>query len=207
MRDEKRAERQKTIEAAAYALLAEHGYDGISMLKIAKRAKASNETLYRWYGDKKGLFQALVRRNAEVISLEVEALERGEHKPDEILEALGPKLLKMLLSEQAIALNRAAAADPTGELGRELAAAGRETVVPLIIDIFEKLLAARKLETSKADRFTDLYIRLLVGDLQVRMVTGALTAFSEADCLARSKEALADLDCLLASATSASKKQ
>ena len=51
------------IEQAAYELIDEFGYDGISMLKIAKRAKASNETLYKWYGDKKGLFSALVETN------------------------------------------------------------------------------------------------------------------------------------------------
>ncbi len=40
------------------------GYAGASMLAIARQAKASNETLYNWYGDKNGLFRALVVRNA-----------------------------------------------------------------------------------------------------------------------------------------------
>ena len=65
MKEENRLKRQGEIEQAAYALLREDGYGNISMLKVAKRAKASNETLYRWYGDKLGLFGALVAKNAE----------------------------------------------------------------------------------------------------------------------------------------------
>ena len=61
MKKEKKVQRQSEIETAAYALLDEFGYGGISMLKIAKRAKASNETIYRWYGDKLGLFKSLVK--------------------------------------------------------------------------------------------------------------------------------------------------
>ena len=51
MRDDTKMKKQRQIEQAAYDLLEQQGYDGISMLKIARRAKASNETLYRCYGD------------------------------------------------------------------------------------------------------------------------------------------------------------
>ena len=61
MRSEKKQARHEAITKAAYAQLAKNGYDGTSMLSIAKAAKASNETLYRWYGDKQGLFAAMVR--------------------------------------------------------------------------------------------------------------------------------------------------
>ena len=66
MRDAARAERRAEIERAAYALLEENGYAGMSMLGVAKRARASNETLYRWYGNKQGLIKAMVARNAAI---------------------------------------------------------------------------------------------------------------------------------------------
>ena len=64
MTDTQRSQREVAIHAAAYDLLARHGYGGTSMLRVAQAAKASNETLYRWYGDKDGLFTAMVRANA-----------------------------------------------------------------------------------------------------------------------------------------------
>ena len=65
MREDNKAQRREQIEMAAYALLAEKGFQNMSMLAVSKAAKASNETLYRWYGDKTGLFKALIATNAE----------------------------------------------------------------------------------------------------------------------------------------------
>lgn len=39
----------------------------------ARQARASNETLYSWYGDKQGLFKALVTRNAAKVKALLEA--------------------------------------------------------------------------------------------------------------------------------------
>ena len=52
----KRDIREEEIEAAAYRLLEERGFAGTGMQAIAQAAHASNETLYRWYGDKTGLY-------------------------------------------------------------------------------------------------------------------------------------------------------
>jgi len=125
MREEARTERQAQIERAAYRLLRERGYGGTSMLAIAREARASNETLYRWYGDKNGLFKTMVEANArETREALQRAIEAGDD-PLECLENVAPVLLSMLLGERAIALNRAAAADESGELGAAIAAGGK----------------------------------------------------------------------------------
>lgn len=135
MRDDAKRARQAEIAEAAYALVGEKGFGGTSMLAVAKRAKASNETLYRWYGDKIGLFTALIEDNAAgVQDLLEDALSKGSD-PIETLAALGPRLFELLTSDRAIALNRAAAADGTGELGAALTRAGREKVMPLIAQV------------------------------------------------------------------------
>ncbi|MCP5076387.1 MAG: TetR/AcrR family transcriptional regulator [Rhodobacteraceae bacterium] len=168
MKDETRSIRQNQIEKAAYELLAEKGYGGTSMLSIAKRARCSNETLYNWYGDKLGLFRTLVSRNAEVAKQVLEKALSEDESPLETLRKFGPILLTILLGEKAISLNRAAAADPTGELGAALSEAGRETVLPLLSQVF---LSARSQNLVKFDNLADtveLYLGLLIGDLQIR---------------------------------------
>ena len=60
MRADTRARRQAQIEEVAYRLLQIRGYAATSMLAVAREASASNETLYRWYGDKNGLFTSMV---------------------------------------------------------------------------------------------------------------------------------------------------
>ena len=114
MREDARRKRAAEIEAAAYAVLEKKGYDGLSMLAVAKAAKASNETLYRWYGDKLGLFAALIDGNTQVVR---DALGGDDgDTPLEDLARVGPKLLTMLLGPRAVALNRAAAVDGSGSV-------------------------------------------------------------------------------------------
>lgn len=173
MREDNRALRREQIEAAAYALLAEKGFQNMSMLAVSKAAKASNETLYRWYGDKIGLFKALIATNAERVSVRLRAAFDKSSQLDRTLAEIGPVLLSMLLGDRAVALNRAAAADASGVLGEALAEEGRGKVFPLMVDLFGKLVARGKLTGNPAE-LAALYIDLLVGDLQIRRATGAL---------------------------------
>jgi AcrR family transcriptional regulator len=190
MREETRRQRQEQIEQAAYAVLEEKGYGGTSMLAIARRARASNETLYNWYGDKQGLFRALVTRNAaEVKELLSAELESGGD-PLETLDLLGPKLLALLTGVRAIALNRAAAADTSGELGAAISQNGRETVLPMIAAVLEKARAGGQLHFETTEEATELYLNLLVGDLQIRRAIGRAPVPTAADCNARAKRAL-----------------
>jgi AcrR family transcriptional regulator len=171
VRDERRSIRQQEIEAAAYAVLEEKGYAGASMLAIASRARASNETLYAWYGDKQGLFKALVTRNAAEVKVLLEA-ELGAHDPMATLGLLGPRLLALLTGPRAVALNRAAAADPSGELGAAISQAGRETVLPLIEAVLERARRRGRLDFERPADVAGLYLDLLIGDLQIRRVIG-----------------------------------
>ncbi|WP_137702485.1 TetR/AcrR family transcriptional regulator [Marimonas lutisalis] len=190
MRSEARAARAKEIEAAAYRVLDAKGYEGLSMQAVAKDAKASNETLYRWYGDKTGLFEALIAGNTALVRAALEEAQEGA--PLEVLARVGPVLLNMLLGPRAVALNRAAAADASGTLGRALGKAGRETVAPWIAGVMQRardegILRGEPMEMAEA------WFALLIGDLQVRRVTGAM-APPDAEVVAeRAAQALARL--------------
>jgi AcrR family transcriptional regulator len=189
MRDETKAKKQEQIEQAAYALLEQYGYEGISMLKIAKQAKASNETLYRWYGDKKGLFYALVESNARHVKAFLQNKVGDQGPALETLDELGPILLDLLLGDRAVALNKAAAGDPSGELGKALAKSGRDEIVPLIAKTFDRLCVEEISPPAEPAKMTELYLRLLLGDLQVRRVTGAISKPSKTEIEKRSREA------------------
>ena len=189
MRDEKKAERAGEIEAAAYAVLEKKGYEGLSMLAVARAAKASNETLYRWYGDKLGLFEALIARNTQIVT---KALETGGAAgPEEELRRLGAVLLEMLLGPRAVALNRAAAADASGSLGRALGRMGRETVAPRVAAVMARAIAAGRLGGGTPEEMAEAWFGLLIGDMQIRRVTGALEAPDAAALEARAERALA----------------
>jgi len=197
LREEKRSLRQQQIEAAAYEVLEAKGYGGTSMQGIAKQARASNETLYSWYGDKQGLFRALVTRNAEEVKSHLEAELETDHDALSILGTLGPKLLDLLTGDRAVALNRAAAADSSGELGMTLSKAGREAVFPLLEQVLLRARQDGQLRFNASEEAVGLYLDLLIGDQQIRRVVGRLPAPTEDFCEARSQRAVSLLCQLL----------
>lgn len=188
MRTDKKRLRHQAITEAAYALLAQKGYDGTSMLSIAKAAKASNETLYRWYGSKQGLFETMVRDNAEDAKMLLETALDKQDDPFQTLANLAPLLLAMLLGERAILLNRAAAADPSGELGAAISAGGRDAIQPMIASLMSALKGASHTDVKT---LVDWFISLLVGDQQVKRAIGVLPEPTPAQINERSAMALA----------------
>jgi len=197
VREEKRSIRQQQIEDAAYEVLEAKGYGGTSMLGIAKQARASNETLYNWYGDKQGLFQALVTRNAAEVKGHLEAELKTDNDAQSILATLGPKLLDLLTGDRAVALNRAAAADSSGELGVTLSKAGRESVFPLLERVFLRARTEGQLSFEETGEAVALYLDLLIGDLQIRRVIGRQPRPSKAVRAERAARALRHLRQLL----------
>ena len=190
MREEKRSQRKKQIETAAYEVLEAKGYGGTSMLGIAKQARASNETLYNWYGDKQGLFQALVTRNAEEVKGHLEAELETETMPCRFWEHWVQNCLNLLTGDRAVALNRAAAADSSGELGATLSKAGREAVFPLLEQVLLRARHEGQLTFEHSGEAVGLYLDLLIGDQQIRRVIGRLPSPSKAFCEERSKRAV-----------------
>jgi len=197
MREYNRLRRQAQIEQAAYDLLDQHGYSGTSMQGIARKAQASNETLYKWYGDKKGLFIALVERNTTDVKAYLETELSSGHTTFAVLENLGPKLLSLVLGNRAVALNRAAVADPSGDLSDAISRAGREVVMPLLVKVFENGRKHKDLECADPEEAAGLYINLLVGDLQIRRVIGRFPEPTDEFCAQRTGKALSFLKKLL----------
>ena len=73
---------QRRLKEAATAEFAERGPDGTTMARIAERAGINKERLYKYFGDKQALFDA-------VLSDELRKLSESIERPDGGLEAIG----------------------------------------------------------------------------------------------------------------------
>lgn len=191
-----REDRQEAIAAAAYTLLERQGFQATTMQAIAREARASMETFYRWYGDRTGLFRALISRNSDEVARALDGL--GAVPPAERLARTGEALLTMLLGDRAVALNRAAAADASGTLGEALAAGGREALLPRLQAVMQAALDAGQFTGTDAAALTDLWLTLLIGDLQIRRITHAMPGLTAEAIAARSAWAIATLSSLYA---------
>jgi AcrR family transcriptional regulator len=168
------AAHREVILDAVVELLAERGYQGTTMAAVAARAGSSKETLYAWFGSKQGLFTALIRRQAEAANQAVAAALDGDggHDPAATLTAFATNLLMLLLGERSVALNRAALAEPDGELAAVLLAQGRHRTGPIVEAYLARLAAEGHLGIDDpADAFQLLY-GLVIKDLQIRVLLG-----------------------------------
>ncbi len=155
---------------AAYAELLEHGYEKLTMLAVAKRAGASKETLYSWYGNRDGLFAALIQDNADASADQVTSALAADADPYDTLTGYATGLLSLLTSARSVALNQAAMA--SGELAEILLASGRHRIGPVVEEYLARLSDTGFLTINDpADAFSLLY-GLVIQDTQIRVLLG-----------------------------------
>jgi AcrR family transcriptional regulator len=187
MRSESKELRRREIVEYAFAMLAQDGYAAFSMQALAKVSKSSKETLYGWFGGKAGLYEAMVAENAATLVLPSAEAADGVGE----LSRFGADLLTVLLGERAVLLNRVAAAEAGSEttLGEFLSAKGRSHVMPKLAIYFAALAQQGAICAEASEEPAEIWLSLLVGDLQVRRATGAIGLPTEEDIRALSARA------------------
>jgi AcrR family transcriptional regulator len=187
------AERREEILEVALSVLAERGYRGASMREIAERAQASKETLYAWFGNKRGLFEELVGWQAERVDAAIAPnLQRDGDDPSEVLRGFALELQRLLLGERSVVINRAAISEATSDptFAQILAAQGRGSVVPKLARYLEGQRKRGHLDFEEAGTAIDALIGLAIGDQQVRRLLGVLPMPEEERIEARAERAV-----------------
>ncbi len=165
-----RKERQRRVLDAAFEELLSSGFEGLTMLKVARRAGASKETLYNWFGSKEGLFEAMISQNADLSAERVQAALKSDADPVATLTGYAVGLLSLLTGEQSIALNRAAMSSP--ELSTVLLQSGRHRVGPMVEAYLEKLDDGGRITIDSSAAAFQLLYGLVVRDIQIRCLLG-----------------------------------
>lgn len=169
-RQGEREQRRQRVLQAAHDELVENGYENLTMLGVASRAGASKETLYSWFGNREGLFSALITQNADASAERVRAALAGGDDPRQTLVGYSTGLLTLLTGDGSIALNRAAMTSP--KLAKILLESGRFRVGPIVEEYLDRLQAEGVIrKTDSADAFVLLY-GLVVQDVQIRVLLG-----------------------------------
>jgi AcrR family transcriptional regulator len=187
MKSGSREKRRNEILDIAVEILSEKGYREASMLEVAKRASASKETLYAWFGDKRGLFEAVIQRNALEVQTTMSRHLEANAPMEQGLAEFGRALLSLLLGESAVAINRAAITEAKSDpkLAQTLAKVGREATLPYFIRFLEHHRETRALEIGDPRQAAEEYLGLLLGDIQIRRLLGIMEAPKKAAIEAR----------------------
>lgn len=191
MKPASRDNRRNEIMNVAIQVLAERGYRDTSMLEVARRASASKETLYAWFGDKRGLFESVVRRNAEAVQSVLTRHLEDDSSTEIVLVEFGRALLELLLGDDAVAINRAAISEASSDpdLAQILVSTGRDATLPCFIRFLELRQERGFLRMNAPSEAAEDYLGLLLGDTQIRRLLGLLAAPKKTQIEARAVRA------------------
>jgi AcrR family transcriptional regulator len=158
------------VLAAARECLIDHGYERTTMLAIARRSGSSKETLYRWFGDKAGLFRTLIEAEGARTVEGIRHSLTDDGDPVDVLTEFAVRLLTLLTDDWSLTANRAAMSSP--ELAGFVLAHGRHAVGPEVERYLAALHTQGRLDVpDPATAFTELY-GLVVRDTQIRTLLG-----------------------------------
>lgn len=167
--------RQGEVLDAVLELLVE-GHEGLTMAAVARRARCSKETLYRWFGDRDGLLAATVRWQAA----QVRAGNYDRQRLDatalrESLESFAANWLAVISSRTSIALNRVAVAHAgsgKSNLGAIVLANGRFAIGERTKPLLEAGREIGLLQFDDTETAFRAFFGLVGRDVQIRLLLG-----------------------------------
>jgi len=166
--------KRRAILEAAGTLFRNHGYGAVSMDAVAKAAGVSKATLYAYFTSKDQLFATIISEACQ------QKMAHGEMRPDAdadltaALTALGDRILRFLLQEEALAIHRVVTAESARfpELGRGFYENGPQAFCRSFGEWLRAQSEAGHLSVADPELAAGQFIGLLRANLYLRATLG-----------------------------------
>jgi AcrR family transcriptional regulator len=176
-------ERRQRLLDAAEGVFFELGYGSSSMDDIARRAGMSKKTLYRLFDTKESLFAAMVAARRAVLDAMIagNACADNALAQDVLCSYLG-KVARFVLAPRQAALYRLVIAESlrTPELAHAFYQEGPCKVRAVLEQWLAKQHRAGDLHVPDPERDAGMLCSMVIGELQMRLLVGALRAPDDA---------------------------
>jgi AcrR family transcriptional regulator len=168
------ATRRAQILDAATAVFLEHGYAGATIELIVARAGASKATIYSFFGDKEGLFTALIVERAERILAGFPDVEVGKVDVPTALAAIARRYMDVAMSPDAIGLFRLILAEGPRfpDLVKRFYRVGHDRVAAGVAKALRTWARRGRISADDPDRLATQLLDVVRGDLHLRVVAG-----------------------------------
>ena len=173
-----KAERRREILEAAFQEFAARGYAGASMGAIARRVRASKETLYAWFENKETLYNTLLVSRLEGITSHVAAAARRDPSPSNVLPVLAEDIIRLMLAVAPLnqAMNGESAEKASRLIGRTISDERR--------NFADYLLRCRAEGHIAFDddplEIASLFVAMAEGEWSLRLGTGMIDEVTDA---------------------------
>jgi TetR/AcrR family transcriptional regulator, mexJK operon transcriptional repressor len=163
MSEDARSHRRQQMLKAARICFLDRGFQRTTISDVLALSGGSRATVYEEFGDKEGLFAALVGTILEDMSLPA----IGDGPPREVLRELGRCYLEQLLDPDALALYRVVLGESAHirQLGPAIFRAGPQAATDALAARFEAWGRCGELAPGDSRRAATLFLAMVEGDL------------------------------------------
>ncbi|MGO4126917.1 TetR/AcrR family transcriptional regulator [Inquilinus sp. YAF38] len=168
----------------AAQLFLEHGYELVSVDSIVARVGGSKTNIYRHFGGKEGLLNAVVEHESAILRRQLDELRLDGLPIPRALEKIGEAFLSVIYDPQAVALHRLVIAQGRRfpEIATTFSTNGPEGAVKAVVGFIESRQALGDLDASRdAHLLAHQYLGLLRLDAHARVLLGLDAVPSKAD--------------------------
>jgi AcrR family transcriptional regulator len=170
--------RREEITTAAWAAFGEKGFAGTTMHEIARKAHASKETLYTWFGDKETLFETVLLERLRTIGSSI-AEAAPSFSPDRILYLIARDLLGFISSPGTMALLRIATADAP-RFARINLALAQSLSRPDFAAALRGWRSLGLMEFDDAEEAASMFMAMAQGEWPTRLAYGVVKGMTDA---------------------------
>ena len=176
------AKREKIL-AAASQLFLQHGFEGVSMNELTRRVGGSKTNAYTYFGNKEGLFAAVVEFLSTAALRPLKDLEVSDLPLEQALKTLARTYLDVILEEQVLALHRLMIAESARfpQLSRVWFTSGPEAVYRIVAAYIAKQQRAGQLKLGNPRRGAALFLDMITFDVHHRTLLGLAPRPSRAE--------------------------
>ncbi|MCG8918759.1 TetR/AcrR family transcriptional regulator [Actinokineospora sp. PR83] len=181
-----RIDKRESILGAAFTVFAREGYAAASVDAIAAEAGVAKPTVYNHFGDKEGLFRAVVVAEAErAVVKNLAVVHRLQDTGDDIrplLVDVGSRLVECYSDDRSWALRRLLYAEVTKfpDLFDVVRAGAADQVAEALADRLARLSLAGRLRRLDPVAAAEQFAALLTGPMEARSRMGT-KALGEAE--------------------------
>ncbi|WP_175527657.1 MULTISPECIES: TetR/AcrR family transcriptional regulator [Marinobacterium] len=180
-------ERQKRILDAAREVFLEQGYDNASINDIMCRAGGSLSTLYRLFGSKLGLFEAMMEQTSNQVFAAFQAFEcsiKRQETPEQALKRYARLLLERVLSPEAVGLYRLITTDCSSEreqIQQLFYAQGPKRINEKLAGYLRVQVEQGVLQINNPELAAFQFVDMVKGQFQLRAMLGMTITDGELD--------------------------
>jgi AcrR family transcriptional regulator len=173
--------KQSRILEVATDLFLERGYDAVSLDDILEHVGGSKTTLYSYYGDKEGLFAAIVHQSCRRKLGPLLELNLTNLDPRTGLSRIGQRFVTLISDPQGQALYRMMIAEGGRfpQLANEFYAAGPESAMRLVKRNLEHWQKSGLLRSGESETMAVQFLGIMLGNFSTKAMLGLPVGLSE----------------------------